>query len=108
MIIWNDKMYVTDSVKKNLKKIKKKIEKPQKIKHGAYLVTLNNNGTDLFDIYNILFFPGKHFNKEGYDVNVIGVARNFDEATKLVGNIVEKVNKKYGGISAEYVKSFYL
>ena len=59
MIIWSSKLFMSDSIKeknlKKFKKIKKKIEKPNKIRFGAHLITVNTNGKDLLDIYNITF-----------------------------------------------------
>lgn len=107
MVIWNDKMIVTESVQQNLKKIKKKIEKPAKLKFGAHIITLSNSGKDLFDIYNILYFPGKHFNKEGYDVNVIGITKDHDEAIELVTGLLDSIYAEYGDVSAKRAYDYF-
>ena len=65
MIVWSKKLFTSDSInEKKLKKIKKKLLKPDKIRFGAHLITLNTNGSDLFDIYSIMFFPARHFKKD--------------------------------------------
>lgn len=107
MIIWNDKMLVTDEAQKNLKKIKKKIEKPDKIRFGAYLITLSSNGTDLFDIYNLQFFPVKHFMEEGYDANIVGVAEDKEAAEKLAGSICLTFNNKFGKVCREDIIKYF-
>lgn len=107
MIIWNDKMFVTEGAREKLNKIKKKLEKPDKIRFGAYLITLSSNGKDLFDIYNLQFFPSKHFKYAGYDANIVGVAESMEEASKLVGNIVLAFEKKYGEISHEKILEYF-
>lgn len=107
MIIWNDKMFVTEGARKNLSKIKKKLEKPDKLRFGAYLITLSSNGKDLFDIYNLQFFPAKHFKEEGYDANIVGVAESLEEASKLAGSIVLGFEKKYGEIDHQKILKYF-
>lgn len=101
MIRWNKKMFVTDSVRGELKDIQKKIEKPEKLRFGAYLITLCDNGTDLLEIYDILRFPAKHFAKSESDVEIVGVAYNSDEAKELAGKIVAHVYNKTGGFDVK-------
>ena len=107
MIIWNDKMLVTDEAKKNLKKIKNKIEKPDKLRFGAYLITLSSNGTDLFDIYNMQFFPVKHFKEKGYDADIIGVAESKEAAEKLAGSICLTFGNRFGKVSREDIIKYF-
>lgn len=104
MIIWNEKMYVTDSVRGDLKEIQKKIEKPEKLRFGAYLITLCDNGPDLLEIYDILLFPAKHYKKAGADIEIVGVALNSEEAKELAGKIVTHVYNKTGDFD---VKSWF-
>ena len=110
MIEWSKKLFLSDSIKekpRKLKKIKKKLEKPDKLRFGAYLITLNTNGKDLFDIYNILMFPAKHFKKEIENVKIIGVAKNEDDAQELVGSIVMRLLKENVGLESSELKAYF-
>ena len=107
MIEWSGKLFLTDSVKKKVKKIRKKIEKPYKIRFGAYVVTLNDNGTDLFDIYNILMFPAKHFKKEDTDVTIVGLAGNEDESKELVIEIIKKITAENTPLTPDGLKEYF-
>ncbi|MBO4920907.1 MAG: hypothetical protein J5372_03210 [Lachnospiraceae bacterium] len=107
MIEWSEKLYLTDSVKKKVKKIRKKIEKPDKIRFGAYLVTLNDNGTDLFDIYNILMFPAKHFKKEDTNVKIVGIAKDEDEAKLLVIEMIKLITANGTPLTSDGLKEFF-
>ena len=107
MIEWSGELFLTDSVKKKVKKIRKKIEKPDKIRFGAYIVTLNDNGTDLFDIYNILMFPAKHFKKEDTDVMIVGLAGNEDESNELVIEIIKKITADNTPLTPDGLKEYF-
>lgn len=111
MIIWSSKLFMSDSIKeknlKKFKKIKKKIEKPNKIRFGAHLITVNTNGKDLLDIYNITFFPVKHFKKEDHDVQIVGVAGGSDEAQELVGGIIAKLVNDGYELSPDGVNAYF-
>ena len=108
MIMWSSRLFVSDSIKeKKLNKIKKKLEKPDKLRFGAHLITLNTNGKDLFDIYNILFFPARHFKKEAYDVKIIGVAGKEEEAKALAGGVIAKLVKEGVELTPEGIKGYF-
>jgi len=107
VIEWSEKLFLTDSVKKKVNKIKKKLEKPDKLRFGAYLITLNNNGTDLFDIYNILMFPAKHFKKETENVRIVGVAKNEDEAKELAGIMIKSVLQEELPLTPDGLKEYF-
>lgn len=101
MIIWNKRLYCTEEIKPQLKEIKKKIEKPEKLRSGAYLVTICENGSDLLEIYDILFFPAKHFAKKEPDITVVGVAENKERAKELAGAIVSRVYEDTGELDVK-------
>ena len=110
MIIWSSKLFVSDSIKskpKKLKKIIKKLEKPNKIRFGAYLIALNTNGSDLLDIYNIMFFPAKHFKKVGYDVKLVGVAGSQEEAQELAGGMIARFLKDGYELTPEGIRGYF-
>lgn len=96
MIIWSDKCYLTEAVRPGIKKIKKSIEKPEKLRFGAYLITLCDNGTDLLEIYDILFFPAGFYKGENKDVVIVGVAESSNAAKELAGSIIMDVNRETG------------
>ncbi|MBR4342638.1 MAG: hypothetical protein IKP88_08030 [Lachnospiraceae bacterium] len=110
MIEWSNKLYLSETMMekpRKLKKIRKKLEKPDKLRFGAYLITLNSNGKDLFDIYNILTFPATHFKKEEWNVKIIGVAQNSDEAQELAGSIVMKLMKENVSLDPAALKEYF-
>lgn len=111
MIIWSSKLFVSDSIKeknlKKLKKIKKKLEKPNKIRFGAHLITINTGGKDLLDIYSITFFPAKHFKKAENDVHIVGVAGGSEEAQELAGSIIAKIIKDGYELSSDGVNAYF-
>ena len=108
MITWSTRLFVSDSIKeKKLKKIKKKLEKPQKIRFGAYLITLNTNGSDLLDIYNILFFPARLYKKEDHDIKIVGVAKSEDDAKELAGGMIARFVKEGIELTPEGIKGFF-
>jgi len=106
LIKWSERLYFTTGIGKKLEKIRKKLEKPDKLRFGAYLITLNNNGSDLFDIYNILMFPAKHF-KEGEDVEIVGVAKNEQEAKELTGAVIKAVLAENVSLTPEGLKGYF-
>ena len=108
MIEWSDKLFITDSVKKKVKKIRKKIEKPDKIRFGAYLITLNDNGTDLFDIYNILMFPARHFKKETADIRIVGIAKDDGEAKELAGKMIQEILNEGFPLTPDGLKEYFI
>lgn len=107
MVEWSKRLFVSEKARKKLKKIKKKLEKPDKLRFGAYLITLNTGGSDLLDIYNILMFPARHFKKGEYDAKIVGVAKNEDDAKQLAGNIIESVLKEKNEITSVAVKEYF-
>ncbi len=107
MITWSKKLFLTDSAKKKIKKIRKKLEKPDKLRFGAFLITLNTNGKDLLDIYNILMFPAKHFKKEGNDVKIVGVAKSSDEAQELAGGIIARLLKENISLTPDGLREYF-
>ena len=108
MVIWSSKLFVGDSINdKKLKKIKKKLEKPNKIRFGAHLITLNTNGKDLLDIYGITFFPVKHFKKDENDVKIVGVAGSSKEAQELAGGMIARFLKEGVELTPEGIKGFF-
>jgi len=108
LIVWSKKLFTSDSInEKKLKKIKKKLLKPDKIRFGAHLITLNTNGSDLFDIYSIMFFPARHFKKDEYDAKIIGVAGGGKEAQELAGEIITKFMEEGIELSPEGAKKYF-
>ena len=108
MITWSTRLFLADSIKeKKLKKIKKKLEKPDKLRFGAYLITLNTNGKDLLDIYNITFFPARHFKKEEDEIKIVGVAGKEEEAKELAGGMIARFLKEGIELTPDGIKGFF-
>ena len=111
MIIWSSKLFVSDSMKeknlKKLKKIQKKLEKPNKIRFGAHLITLNTGTRDLLDIYSITFFPAKHYKTKEDNIYIVGVAGGSKESQQLAGGIIARVYDDGYDLSPAGVKSFF-
>ena len=111
MIIWSDKLFLSDSIKaknlKKLKKIKKKLEKPNRIRFGAHLITVNTGGRDLLDIYSITFFPAKHYKTKEDDIHIVGVAGGSEEAQELAGGIIARLVKDGYELSPAGIKSYF-
>ncbi len=96
MIIWNKRLYCTEVIKPQLKEIKKKIEKPDKLRHGAYLVTISEDGAGILEIYDILFFPVGLFSGTEKNITIVGVAENKERAKELSCAIITRVYKDTG------------
>ena len=107
MIEWSKKLFLSDAAKKKIKKIRKKLEKPDKLRFGAFLITLSTNGTDLFDIYNILTFPAKHFKREENYVKIVGVAKSSEEAQELAGGIIARLLKENVELTPDGLKGYF-
>ena len=57
VIEWSGRLFVSDKIRKKLKKIKKKLDKPDRIRFGAFLITLNDSESDLLTYTTSLCFP---------------------------------------------------
>ncbi len=97
MIFWLDDLYMDDTVRKKGKKYKQIIEKRsfwQKLpwKRSFYLITLANNGDNLFEILNTdqMFFRYYEYHK----LYVVGVAANYDSAVEILRKIMTEGYKE--------------
>ena len=100
---WNNNLYIGESVKKNFKKIK------WKINHNAgmlnvHIITFPSNKENLLDI-----IPARELLQKGYpknNIHILGLAGDYDEAVDLVKTIVTQAAEdgKYKRIS-DYIES---
>lgn len=107
-MILDDNLYISDSLKKNINKIKDTI-KAQKVELRLYCITLASNPKNLFDIhyYNELLQP--YYKDKDKEIIVIGIGKTKEEAIDLVIKIIETVYnntntfdiRKYLGYSTE-------
>ncbi len=92
MISWSNQLYLSESIsKRELKSIKKKLEKNKFFK-GVYCITFASNIENLFDIYNIkqFFFP--YYKKK--DIHILGLAKSKKEAFELIRKMIEDIYKE--------------
>lgn len=82
MIMWFDKLYIDESLKKHKKHCMKRIEAQKLWKKNYTVIALASNETDLFDIIESreLFF--KYYKQK--KIYIAGVARNQESALELL------------------------
>lgn len=90
---WYKPLYMGESI------ANKKIRIIWKIKHNVlqpniYLILLSSNGKDNFKIIPSALFLQKFYPKE--DEYILGIAKGTDEATLLVGRMVDDAIKSNG------------
>ena len=90
---WYKPLYMGESI------AKKKMRIIWKIKHNVlqpniYLILLSTNGKDNFKIIPSALFLQKFYPKD--DEYILGIAKGTDEATKLVGKMVDDALKVNG------------
>ncbi|MBO5486624.1 MAG: hypothetical protein J5988_06820 [Eubacterium sp.] len=92
MVCWYRDLYMDETVRKNPKKCKKRVEKRRPWKKNYYAVTLASNPENLFDIIGT---REMFFRRYAYmDVFVVGLAASKGEAVKLLQEILEEMNRK--------------
>lgn len=87
-------LYLGESIREQkLDKIKKKLEnKP--LLSGVFLVALSRNPSDQLEIYNAKQLVQKYYAK--YPPYVVGIAGNYDEAVRMVEQMVRECMEKRG------------
>ncbi len=100
MVIWSEKMYIGDAIRKKSARVQKKLE-GGKFVPDVFLITAPTNEANLFDILPTreLLFP---YHKKR-DILVYGIAKSKDEAVELVTEMLEDMYRDTGGLcSKEY------
>lgn len=90
---WYKPLYIGESIEKKKTKIVWKIEH-NVLQPSIYLILLSTNGKDNFKIIPSALFLQKFYPKD--DAYILGIAKGTDEATKLVGLMVEDAIKETG------------
>lgn len=87
-------LYLGESIREEkLDKIKKKLEnKP--LLSGVFLIALSRNPSDQLEIYNAKLLAQKYYAK--YPPCVAGIAGNYDEAVRMVEQMVQECMEKRG------------
>ena len=90
-MIWYQNLYIGQSIKRKAMKIK------WKIRHNAgqldiYVLTLASNPQNLIDLIPSTDLLQKHYPRK--NLVVIGLAKGYDEAAMLAGEIISEVLKE--------------
>ncbi|MCR5743581.1 MAG: hypothetical protein K6F92_07700 [Lachnospiraceae bacterium] len=97
---WSKDLYVGENMKETLDEVRAQLDKGEVVE-GPQLVCLSANSANLFDI-----IPAKELRlsiyKE-YDLKVVGIAADKDEAVELVRQMIEKMYTE--GVNASSIFS---
>lgn len=88
MIVWNEKLYFGESIKKKHRRMIMSIKQGKLLK-GVYCITFASNENNLFDILsaNELLFP--HYKNS--EVHILGLAGGKEEAALVVQDMIVEV-----------------
>ncbi len=94
MIIWNEKLYFGESIKKKHRRTIFKINHG-KFTANVYCIAFASNEQNLFDILpaNELLFP--HY--KNCEVHILGLARGREEAALVVKDMIMDIYRETGG-----------
>lgn len=70
-----------------------------KLQPEIYVITPASNGNNILDIYPSVVFQQDYYRDQ--DLLVLGVARGYDEALEVAGQIVNDMYQKTGGFSLQ-------
>ena len=100
MLLWSERLYISEPLLKKSEKIKKKLSQGRRV-HDIFLITGPTNGENLFEVIESkeLCFP-YHKRRE---IPVYGLAKGKEDALELVRTIIEDMYRETGGLcSKEY------
>lgn len=88
MVVWSEKLYFGEGVKKKHRKIIRAINKG-KLSYGIYIISYASNAENLFDIISVqeLQFPAY----KNMEIHIVGLANGKDEAIGLVTNMLMEI-----------------
>ena len=101
MIKWYPALYLDSVTKKNLRKIKRRMER-RKINLRVYCIALASNEKNLLDIYSTNELLFQYYRQK--DIKVIGLASSKESAIQLVSDIVNYVYQQTGRLD---VRTFF-
>lgn len=101
MIKWYPALYLDSVTKKNLRKIKRRMER-RKINLRVYCIALASNEKNLLDIYSTNELLFQYYRQK--DIKVIGLASSKESAIQLVSDIVNDVYQQTGRLD---VRTFF-
>ena len=85
---YHHRLYLGESISESkLDKIKKKLEK-KPLFCNAYLVTISHNSNDQLDVFSAKQLVQSFY--DNYPVYVIGITSDYNEAVKLIEQIVKE------------------
>mgnify|MGYP000846344853 FL=1 len=108
MIYWYQNLYMDETVEKNPKRCKKRVEKRRPWKKSYVVLTLAQNDKNLFEIMRTrqLFFRRyRHV-----DMYVVALTSDYDAAVEILQQILEKgyrENPEYNPRNVFAKKEFY-
>lgn len=100
MVVWSEKLYISEALLKKSDKIKKKLSQGHLVP-DVFLIAKPTNEENLFDVIPAkeLLFP-YHKKRE---ILVYGLAKGKEDALELVRTILEEMYRETGGLcSKEY------
>lgn len=94
MIHWNETMYFGDNVKKEHRRVMRRIERG-KLTEDIFCITFASNDENLFDIIEAkeLLFP--YYRTK--DIHIVGLAKGKGEACLLVRDMIGEIYRETGG-----------
>jgi len=101
MIKWYPELYLDSRTEKQVRRIKKRMEK-QKITISVYCIALASNSDNLFDIYHTNEFLFQYYRQK--EIKVIGLASSKESAFLMVADIVNDVYQQTGKLD---VRTFF-
>lgn len=101
MIKWYPALYLDSVTKKNLRRIKRRMER-RKINLRVYCIALASNEKNLLDIYSTNELLFQYYRQK--DIKVIGLASSKESAIQLVADIVNDVYQQTGRLD---VRTFF-
>lgn len=93
-LTYHPKLYLGESIKASkLDKIKKKMEK-KPLFSGVFLIAISRNASDQLEIYRARQLAQRYY--ENYPPYVVGITGNYEEAVKIVEQIVRECMEARG------------
>ena len=101
MIRFRKPLYLSEEVKDREKKIIRAIKR-RKLQAKVTVIALAANPDNLFDLYDSKELLQPYYKK--YEIQLIFLAGDMDDAKQLVCQIVEEIVQKTG---ADYIKEYF-
>lgn len=97
-MLWYDKLYVGENAKKHRFSIIQSIRR-KKGRLGVFVITPASNGNNILDIYPTVTLFRFHFDQR--ERLILGIAKGYQEALNLAGEIVRDMYQETGAFCLE-------